>query len=144
MVDLRLSLIYRALVALDHEVTTCGAQPSQPGPAVRFALAYLYAARIDQKREPFDGFWKALIAVDSSSWSDHDKRYARRTALHGWLSAIIRSLGLPATPGLLHSISQGDRAGGARQSHVRLFWQEVQNYHLRGVPARKRPPKDAR
>jgi hypothetical protein len=136
--DLRLSLIYRALVALDHEIETAGAEPSAPSPAVRFALAFLYLARDGQERRPFDSFWKEMIAVDRSQWDDNHKRSMRCTLLRGSLTGIVRSLGLPITPGIFLCISRGQRAGCVRQAHVESFWTEIQNYHCRGMPARAR------
>jgi len=138
MVDVRISLMYRALVALDHEIETCGAEPSKPGPAVRFALAFLYCVREGQKREPYDGFWKELVAVDGTSWEDEHKRYRRRTQLTGSLHAIARSLQLPTTPGIFGCISRGRQAGFVRQAHVDSFWEEIHSYHTRGIPARRK------
>jgi len=129
MVDVRVHLIYRALVALDQEIAACGAAPSAPGQAVRFCLAFLYAARPDQKRLPYDDFWKELVFVDKSTWPDPSKRYRRQTALNACMTAIVRSLGLPTTPQLLQVISEGHRLGRAVDNvHVARFWEEVQRH----------------
>jgi hypothetical protein len=142
VIDARQDLIYRALVALDHEAEAAGADPSKPGPAVRFCLAFLHAISDGKSRQAYVGFWKDLIDVDRSDWAETHKRYRRQTQLRGGLHAIVRSVGLPPTPGLFLAISRGREAGLVRPAHVETFWNEVAHYHMRGVPARKQPVRE--
>lgn len=139
MRDVRQDLIYRALVALDHEAESAGPEPSRPGAALRFCLAFLHAVSDGKARAPYFGFWKSLTEIDGSDWADEHKAYQRQTNLRGHLQAIVRTLGLPPTPGLFIAISRGREAGLVRPAHVDLFWNEVERYQMRGIPARKKP-----
>lgn len=128
-------LIFHALVALDDEADRAGPEPSTPGYAVRFALAFLFALTRKRDRTPFDEFWRLLHHVDSSDWTADRKTYMRRTRLNGCILAIMRALGLPTTPGAMHAIRQGHTDGGRiHPGRTEQFWDEIARYH---APTRK-------
>ena len=75
----------KALLALEEAVVECRYRKPGRSFAIRFALAYLYAAHRPQDRAPFDNRWLAL-GQDHSPWSF--------TEADGALLAISVALGL--------------------------------------------------
>lgn len=87
------TLIFKALVALDEIADQAGAEPVEPSYAVRFTLAWLYAAG-NGDRSVLDGFFQTMR--DPMTWTDLESKraYMRTTKLRSGVKGAMHTLGL--------------------------------------------------
>jgi hypothetical protein len=101
-------LIRKGLIALDEAIDQARMGPVAPTFALRFALAWLYAAG-DGRRAPYDAFWRCIRDPLTYAWSEEQRSNMRsthaRTAFHG----ICRSVGIEPTAALIIELSRARR-----------------------------------
>jgi hypothetical protein len=105
----REKLRYMALMALDEAAEACRAKPVERSVSLRFLLAWLY---FESGSEPankwlFDGFWKAVTAVDEVQ--QPMVSYCRSTSAQACLNGISRLLGYERTASFLQEMKEARR-----------------------------------
>jgi len=84
-------LTHKALAALEDVADRAELAPVRPSPALRFALAYLYAVG-DGARWPYDGFWQAVTRGFGTDAPSRAAAIGRFQSANACLNGIYRSV----------------------------------------------------
>ena len=104
-------LVFKALCALDEVVEQARHAPVQPGLAVRFALAYLFAISNGDRRH-YDAFWRQVRDEKGSCFSEAAGRYERSTYARTAFTGIARSVGVQLDIAMVSRLAAARRKVG--------------------------------
>lgn len=134
MATVRDQLIWKALLAVDEAAQRAANAPIAPSFALRFALAFLYAASGSRERWSYDSFWQEIQRPTPVDGRHCARKMMATTALHG----IMRSVGVIPTLEATDRL----RANRQRLSQVeiaaRRLAKEVSDERLAPQPVKKR------